>query len=72
MGGGSETLIVETLVFDEGQITNPMQGSNPQWGGAMPLSHGERWKNGSNYPRGRHDVSGSNRDAESRGASGEL
>lgn len=32
-GGGSETLIVETLVFDEGQITNPMQGSNPQWGG---------------------------------------
>lgn len=31
--GGSEVLIVETLVFDEGQITCPTNGLNPQWGG---------------------------------------
>ena len=33
MGGGSETLIVDTLVFDEGQITCPTNGLNPKWGG---------------------------------------
>ena len=32
-GGGSEVLIVETLVFDEGQITCPTNGLNPKWGG---------------------------------------
>ena len=32
-GGGSEMLIVDTLVFDEGQITCPTNGLNPQWGG---------------------------------------
>lgn len=32
-GGGSEVLVVETLVFDEGQITCPTNGLNPQWGG---------------------------------------
>lgn len=31
--GGSEVLVVETLVFDEGQITCPTNGLNPQWGG---------------------------------------
>lgn len=33
IGGGSEVLIVDTLVFDEGQITCPTNGLNPQWGG---------------------------------------
>lgn len=33
-GGGSEVLVIETLVFDEGQITCPTNGLNPQWGGA--------------------------------------
>ena len=37
IGGGSETLILETMVFDETQITSPVNGSNPQWGGfAIP------------------------------------
>ena len=26
-------IVVETLVFDEGQITCPTNGLNPQWGG---------------------------------------
>lgn len=34
-GGGSEVLVVETLVFDEGQITCPTNGLNPQWGGGL-------------------------------------
>lgn len=28
-GGGSEVLVIETLVFDEGQITSPVEHSNP-------------------------------------------
>ena len=36
-GGGGEVLVIDTLVFDEGQITCPTNGLNPQWGGAaMP------------------------------------
>ena len=31
-GGGSEVLIVDTLVFDEGQITCPTNGLHPRWG----------------------------------------
>lgn len=33
-GGGNVPMIVETLVFDEGQITCPTNGSRPEWGGA--------------------------------------
>ena len=32
--GGSEVLVVETLVFNDTQITSPTNGNNPQWGGA--------------------------------------
>lgn len=35
--GGSEVLVVETLVFDEGQITCPTNGLNPKWGGNATL-----------------------------------
>lgn len=45
-GGGSEVLIVETLVFDEGQITCPTNGLNPKWGGAAtryPGTQEGRW-----------------------------
>lgn len=38
MGGGYVPMVVETLVFDEGQITNPEQGSHPTWGGVATLS----------------------------------
>ena len=37
-GGGGEVLVVETLVFDEGQITCPKNGLHPKWGGAATLS----------------------------------
>lgn len=33
-GGGNVPMVVETLCFDEGQITCPTNGLNPQWGGA--------------------------------------
>lgn len=33
IGGGSEVLVVETLVFDEMQITSKINGNNPTWGG---------------------------------------
>ena len=32
-GGGGETLIVDTLIFDSAQITCPTNGLNPKWGG---------------------------------------
>lgn len=35
-GGGDATkanLVVETLIFDEGQITCPLNGNVPTWGG---------------------------------------
>lgn len=44
-GGGSEVLVIETLVFDEGQITSPVEHSNPTWGGAatpLPATPEER------------------------------
>lgn len=28
-------LVIDTLVFDEGQITCPTNGLNPQWGGCV-------------------------------------
>jgi len=28
---------VNTLVFDEAQITSPINGNNPQWGGVATL-----------------------------------
>ena len=39
-GGGNTPLIVETLVFDEGQITCPTNGNVPTWGGAVTLCPG--------------------------------
>lgn len=48
---GGEALIVETLVFDEGQITCPTNGLNPQWG-AVPFPIRERREDGSNYQNG--------------------
>lgn len=32
-GGGSEVLVVQTLVFDEAQITSPLNRNVPRWGG---------------------------------------
>ena len=32
-GGGSEVLVIDTLVFDESSITSPVNGNVPQWGG---------------------------------------
>ena len=48
---GAEALIVETLVFDEAQITCPTNGLHPKWGGAMPQSHGRSRTDGSNYQK---------------------
>lgn len=31
-GGGSEVLVVDTLVFNDTQVTSPTNGNNPQWG----------------------------------------
>lgn len=46
MGGGYVPMIVDTLVFDEGQITCPTNGLNPKWGGGAvthsPATPGER------------------------------
>lgn len=39
-GGGGEVLVVDTLVFDEGQITCPTNGLHPKWGGAVTRSPG--------------------------------
>ena len=44
--GGGELLILDTLIFDEGQITCPTNGLNPQWGGCAipcPGTLEERW-----------------------------
>lgn len=40
LGGGYVPMIVETLVFDEGQITCPTNGLNPQWGGCATPCQG--------------------------------
>lgn len=40
-GGGDSTkanLVVETLIFDESQITSPQNGNKPTWGGAATRS----------------------------------
>ena len=34
LGGGYVPMIVDTLVFDEGQITCKLNGNVPTWGGA--------------------------------------
>lgn len=39
-GGGSEVLVIDTLVFDEGQITCPTNGLHPKWGGGVTRSPG--------------------------------
>ena len=33
LGGGYVPMIVDTLIFDEQQITSPINGNNPTWGG---------------------------------------
>ena len=33
-------MIVDTLVFDEGQITSKQNGNHPTWGGAATLCPG--------------------------------
>lgn len=40
-------MIVDTLVFDEGQITCPTNGLNPKWGGALSRTFRQRRENGS-------------------------
>ena len=40
IGGGSETLILDTLVFDGGQITSPTNCSYVEWGGVCPTLAG--------------------------------
>lgn len=37
-GGGYVPMIVDTLVFDESQITCPTNGLNPKWGGCATAS----------------------------------
>lgn len=31
--GGNVPIVIDTLVFDEAQITSPTNGNHPQWGG---------------------------------------
>lgn len=31
-GGGNVPMILDTLVFDEAQVTSPINGNNPSWG----------------------------------------
>lgn len=40
LGGGYVPMIVDTLVFDEGQITSKQNGNHPTWGGAATLCPG--------------------------------
>jgi len=49
LGGGYVPMIVETLVFDEGQITCPTNGLKPKWGGAVPLPHKQRRTDGRDH-----------------------
>ena len=43
-------VIVETLVFDEGQITCPTNGLNPKWGGVLSHTLRQRRENGNHNP----------------------
>ena len=43
-GGGSEVLIVDTLVFDNAQITSKLNYSHPTWGGNAILSQAQPGK----------------------------
>ena len=40
LGGGYVPMIVDTLVFDEGQITSKQNGNHPTWGGNATQSPG--------------------------------
>lgn len=40
-GGDSEMLIVDTLVFDNAQITSKLNYSHPTWGGNAILSQAQ-------------------------------
>lgn len=42
-GGGSEVLVIDTLVFDESSITSPVNGNVPQWGG-LPYVVKRSWE----------------------------
>jgi hypothetical protein len=47
-GGGNVPIVLETLVFDESQITCPTNGLNPHWG-AVSLTHERGGKNSSDH-----------------------
>lgn len=38
LGGGYVPMIVDTLVFDESQITSKQNGNHPTWGGSATHS----------------------------------
>ena len=50
-GGNNLPMIVDTLIFDESQITCPTNGLNPKWGGAVPFTHARSGKDGSDNQR---------------------
>lgn len=43
-GGGNIPIAVETLVFDEGQITCPTNGAKPEWNEACHSLSGNAWR----------------------------
>ena len=47
--GGNVPIVVDTLVFDEGQITSPQNGNIPTWGGVLPQPVRECREDGRNY-----------------------
>lgn len=65
-------IVVETLVFDEGQITCPTNGLNPKWGGCCHALSGNAGRTVVIIREKNDDLSESNRDAESGSASGQL
>lgn len=70
-GGGSEVLIVETLVFDEAQVTSKLNGNRPVWGGSChTLSAGNAGQAVVIIREKQNVVSDNGRDAEPRSASG--
>lgn len=45
-GGNNVPMIIDTLVFDESQITSPINGNVPRWGGSATHyqdQQGEQW-----------------------------
>ena len=50
-GGGSEVLIVETLIFDGAQITSQTNRSTVAWVGDLRNTHQGHWTDDSGDPR---------------------